>query len=128
MSVMQEGRTRTFKAGTDLSSSQYCFVKLDSTQNQVVLATAGTDKIIGVLQNAPVSGDVATVGLLAGSGTYKVRASTSIALNAYVTATTAGKAVTTTTAGHVVAGIALQAATAENDYIEVMPTNFHHKA
>jgi hypothetical protein len=125
---MQEGRTRTFKAGADLSSSQYCFVKLDSTQNQVVLATAGTDKIIGVLLNAPVSGDVAEVGLLSGSGTYKIKASTSISLGAYVTATTGGKAVTTTTAGNVVAGIAMQAAGADGDYIEILPSNFHHKA
>lgn len=128
MSGMQTGRTRTFVAGADLSSSQYRFVKHGSTQNQVVVATAGTDKIIGVLLNAPKANDVAEVGLLNGSGTYYVIASTSITKDAYVTATTGGKAVATTTAGHVVAGQALEAATNDGDVIEILPMNFHHKA
>jgi hypothetical protein len=127
MSGMQTGRERTFIAGADLSSSQYRFVKHDSTQNQVIVATAGTDKIIGVLLNAPKSGWEARVGLLNGSGTYQVVASTSISKDAYVTATTGGKAVTTTTAGNVVAGQALEAAGADGDLIEIMPMNFHHK-
>jgi hypothetical protein len=128
MSGFQEGRDRTFIAGADLSSSQYRFVKLDSVQNKVVAATAGTDKIIGVLQNAPVSGGEARVTLLNATGTIPVIASTIIALGAYVTATTGGKAVTTTTAGNVVAGQALEAAGADGDMIEILPMNFHHKA
>jgi hypothetical protein len=127
MSGMVTSRERTFIAGADLSSSQYRYVKLHSTQNQVVVATAGTDKIIGVLLNAPKSGWEARVGLLNGAGTYQIVASAAIALGAYVTATTGGKAVTTTTAGNVVAGEALEAAGADGDLIEILPTNFHHK-
>jgi hypothetical protein len=125
---MQTERERTFLAGADLSSSQYRFVKLDSTQNKVVVATSGTDKIIGVLLNAPKLGWEAKVGLLGGNGTYQIVASAAIALGAYLTATTGGKAVTTTTAGNVVAGQALEAAAADGDLIEIMPMNFHHKA
>src|SRR5690242_10406234 len=107
MSGIQEGRNRTFKAGADLSSSQYRFVKLDSTQNQVVVATAGTDNIIGVLQDTPTSGDAARVTLANAGGTTLITASAAISLGAYVTATTGGKAVATTTSGNHVIGIAL---------------------
>ena len=128
MSGMTVSRERSFIAGADLSSSQYRYVKHGSTQNQVVVATSGTDKIIGVLLNAPKLGWEATVGLLNGSGTYQIVASAAIAKDAYVTATTGGKEVTTTTAGNVVAGQALEAAAADGDLIEIMPMNFHHKA
>src|SRR5258708_1163958 len=104
MSGFQEGRDRTFIAGADLSSSQYCLVKLDTTQNKVVVATAGTDNIIGYLQNAPKSGDVARVTLLNGHGTTQVIASAAISLGAFITATTGGKAVATTSSGDTVAG------------------------
>jgi hypothetical protein len=126
MSGMQTGRDRTFIAGADLSNSQYRFVKLDSTQNKVIVATAGTDNIIGVLLNAPKSGEEARVGLLNGNGTYQIVASTLISLGAVMTATTGGKAVTTSTTGHRVAGIALEAAAADGDLIEIQPTNFKY--
>ena len=126
MSGQQIDRDRTFKAGADLTSSQFRFVKM-SAQNTVVVATAGTDKIIGVLMNAPALNDVARVTLLNAQGTTQVVASAAIAVGAYVTATTGGKAVTTTTAGNVVAGIAVDAAAADGDLIEIIPTRFHHK-
>jgi len=47
-------------AGADLSSSQYKFVKLNSS-GQVIAVAAATDRPIGVLQNAPASGGVAEV-------------------------------------------------------------------
>jgi hypothetical protein len=128
MSGIQEGRDRSFKAGADLSAVQYRFVKHDSTQNQIVVATAGTDKVLGVLQDSPRSGDVGRVTLLNGSGTTLITASAAISKDAYVTATTGGKAVATTTAGHVVCGQALEAAGADGDVIEILLTNFHHKA
>jgi hypothetical protein len=53
MSGIQEGRDRAFIAGEDLSGSRFIFVKLHTTQNQVVAATAGTDDIIGVVTNSP---------------------------------------------------------------------------
>jgi hypothetical protein len=128
MSGIQEGRDRSFKAGANLSAKQYYFVKLDSTQNQMVLAAAATDKILGVLQDAPTSGDYGRVTLLNGQGTTLVTAAAAISLGAFVTSDSAGKAVATTTAGNLVCGVALEAATADGNLIEIMLCNFHHKA
>lgn len=50
-------------AGGDLSSSQYKFVKLNSS-GQVVDIAANTDKPYGILQNAPASGGSAEVMLM----------------------------------------------------------------
>ena len=50
----------TRKAGADLSSSQYKFVKLD-TSGDVVACAAVTDIPYGVLQNDPASGETAEV-------------------------------------------------------------------
>lgn len=47
-------------AGADLSSSQYCFVKVNSSGQAVLAATAG-EAVIGVLQNKPTSGQAAIV-------------------------------------------------------------------
>jgi len=47
-------------AGADLSSSQYKFVKLNSS-GQVIAVAAATDRPIGVLQNNPASGGTAEV-------------------------------------------------------------------
>jgi hypothetical protein len=56
----------TLVAGADLSSKQYTFVKLDSS-GQAVAAAAATDIPIGVLQNAPTSGQEAEVLISGGS-------------------------------------------------------------
>ena len=53
-------------------------------------------------------------------GTCKVVASAAISIGDKVTAAAGGKAVTTTTAGHIVRAIALEAAAADGDIIEVM--------
>ena len=66
----------TFEAGGDLSAKQYFFVKLDSDQ-QVILATGATDKVLGILQNKPESGEAAVVRLL---GRSKVSADASLAI------------------------------------------------
>jgi hypothetical protein len=51
----------TFKAGADLSSDQFKFVKLNANR-QVILCAAATDVPIGVLQNKPdASGKAAEV-------------------------------------------------------------------
>lgn len=50
----------TLVAGGDLSSSQYKFVKLNSS-GQVVDIAAATDIPVGVLQNKPASGGSAEV-------------------------------------------------------------------
>lgn len=108
---------RTFKAGADLSAKQYYIVKLDTVQNQVVLAAAATDKLLGVLLNAPVANQEARVHM--NTGTVKVVAGAAITLGAYVTSDGSGKAVATTTDKDKTIGIALQAAAADGDIIEV---------
>ena len=75
------------KAGADLSSSQYLAVKLDSNGDVVVCDTAG-EPSIGILQNAPVSGQAASVRPL---GTSKAVASGSISAGSRVTTDASGK-------------------------------------
>jgi hypothetical protein len=48
------------KAGGDLRTKQFYFVKL-SADDTVVICAAATDKPIGVLQNAPNTGEAAEV-------------------------------------------------------------------
>src|ERR671922_317567 len=103
MSGMQYGRDRTFKSGADLSAKQYYLAKADSTQNQVVLAAAATDKILGViLDGGKQSGDAVRIGLLNGDGTLNVVAGGTIAIGDYLTSDSNGKAVATTTTGDTV--------------------------
>lgn len=51
------------KAGADLSAKQFYFVKLDSS-GDVVVCAAVTDIPYGVLQNAPASGEAASVCII----------------------------------------------------------------
>lgn len=51
----------TFIAGESLASAQYKFVKLNGTDNTVVICAGATDIPIGVVQNNPASGGAATV-------------------------------------------------------------------
>lgn len=56
----------TLVAGADLSAAQYKFVKLNSSGEAVAVAAA-TDLPIGILQNAPTSGQEAEVLVSGGS-------------------------------------------------------------
>ena len=56
----------TLVAGADLSAKQYTFVKLNSS-GQAVAVAAATDNPIGILQNAPLSGQEAEVLVIGGS-------------------------------------------------------------
>lgn len=56
----------TLVAGADLSAKQYHFVKLNSS-GQAVAVAAATDLPIGVLQNAPLSGQEAEILVAGGS-------------------------------------------------------------
>lgn len=77
-----------FEAGEDLSAKQYCFVKLNSS-GKIVACTVDGEIALGVLQDAPVSGQAGTVMIY---GVSKVRVATSEAL-------VAGNNIGTTTAG-----------------------------
>jgi hypothetical protein len=56
----------TLVAGADLSALQYTFVKLNSS-GQAIAVAAATDLPIGILQNAPTSGQEAEVLVAGGS-------------------------------------------------------------
>ena len=80
----------TLEAGADLSALQYTFVKLNSSGKAVAVAAA-TDVPIGVLQNAPTSGQEAEVLIVGGT---KLVASASASLPSLMVGTTAaGKGV-----------------------------------
>lgn len=121
MSQYTEGQFKTFKAGANLSAKQYFIVKPDSTEGQVVLASAATDKILGTLDNKPLSGENAIVSMRHGGGTHKVKLGGTVnAVGLYLTADSAGKAVATTSAGNQVFGLSIETGVAE-DVIEYMP-------
>ena len=79
----------TLVAGADLSSKQYTFVKLNSS-GEAIAAAAATDIPIGVLQNAPTSGQEAEVLVVGGT---KIVAGAAIGEGALVGTSSAGKAV-----------------------------------
>ncbi len=80
-------------AGADLSALQYNFVKL-STTDTVVTCTAATDIPIGVLQNAPTSGQEAEVLIVGGT---KLTAGATVAIGNLLGTTSAGAASVLTT-------------------------------
>lgn len=79
----------SYVAAADLSALQYTFVKLDSA-GKVVAVAAVTDIPVGVLQNAPKSGQIAEVLVVGGT---KLKASAAIALPALVGTSATGTAV-----------------------------------
>lgn len=113
---------KTWPAAADLSTKRYFIVKQNSSK-QVALGAAATDSLIGVLQNKPKQGEGALVRF---GGTSKVVASAAISVGARVTSTAAGKAVATTTTNDTVIGIALEAAGADGDIIEIQLVNFRY--
>jgi hypothetical protein len=56
----------TLVAAADLSAKQYTFVKLNSS-GQAAACAAATDKPIGILQNAPTSGQECEIVVSGGS-------------------------------------------------------------
>jgi len=94
---------------------------------RVLLGSGGTitvaglaDKEIGTVMQAAVSGDVVSVKLRSGSGTHKMIAKEAIACGATVYTEAGGKVQDTAEATAYQVGTALEAATADNDIIEVL--------
>lgn len=112
---------RTRPAGADLSLKKNLFVKLSA--GTAIVPTSAGEATEGVLVNAPESGKAASIAQL---GTVKVIASAAITAGAYVTTAVGGKAVATTTTGHVVRGRALEAAADDGDLIEIELCLFIH--
>lgn len=126
MAVYTEGNHITRQgAASDYSGNQFKIVKLSS--GLATLATASSDKIVGVIANKPdtASGSPIDIAIRSGSGSFKVIAGGSISAGDYLTATTGGLAVATTTNGHEVFGMALQDADT-SDVFEYMKCNFRY--
>lgn len=94
--------------------------------SRVVLGSGGTvtaavlaDKEIGIAMNAAVSGDLVNVKLRNAQGTHRAIAAAAIARGASVFSAAAGK-VSVSATGAYNLGIALEAATANNDVIEIL--------
>jgi len=79
----------TLVAGADLSALQYNFVKINSSGLAVACAAA-TDIPVGVLQNAPISGQEAEVLVVGGT---KIKAGAAIGEGAQIGTGSTGKAV-----------------------------------
>jgi hypothetical protein len=98
-------------------------VKFGTSGNagKLVVATAATDKIIGVIHSIGRAGSVIDVRLRSAAGTANmtVNASTAIAANDYVTCNGSGLAVATVTSNDQIIGLALEAA-AVNTTVEIM--------
>lgn len=78
----------SLRAGADLSSHQYKFMKLD-TNGYAVVCAAVTDKPIGVLQNDPASGEEAEI---MATGITKLNADSAIAIADELGTSTDGQA------------------------------------
>lgn len=76
----------TLVAGADLSADQYKFVKMDSN-GKAILVAALTDRPIGVLQNAPRSGEEAEVTIIGGT---KIKAGGTVAEGTVLKTSAAG--------------------------------------
>ncbi len=112
---------KSFLSTNDLSAAanQYTIVKADvSNDESIVLAAAATDPIVGILVNLPKAGKAANVQWL---GSCKVLAGGTITRGDKVTANSSGAAITTTSSGNTVVGIALQSAVS-GDLFEVLLT------
>lgn len=114
---MNESNVRAFPA--TVAHVKGSAVKFSS--GNIVVATAGTDDIVGTISVDNEAGYDANVVLRSASGTAVGLAGGNVAIGDYVTATTGGDLIATTTAGDQVVGIAITAA-ADTEYFEYMPS------
>ena len=142
MANFSTGRYLTLISDADIStkdangnfSKLYCIVSVaastaNTTGRKVVLATSATDaNIIGVLNNAPAAGEPASICGRNAEGTFKVRAganTAAISVGDQFTVDTDSGALKTTTTGHQIVGIALEAAVA-GQIFEYLPMRAIH--
>lgn len=118
MAQFNESSVRAFPCAVALGKG----VAVKFSAGLIVAATAGTDAIIGVIDTDNDAGQEAQVRLRSASGTAIGRAGGNVAVGDYVTATTAGELIATTTDGDQVVGMAIEAA-ANDGFFEFMPSN-----
>lgn len=106
-----------------------CLVKMSSGKALHNTATA-TDDPIGVADYAAASGDLVAIRLLSEGATLEMKAAGAITLEADVYAAADGEiqALPTAAGTYRKIGIAMEAATADGDIIEVLPYDYHATA
>lgn len=107
--------TKTFTAGAALVQNRLVILSSGVLQYADAYTTA-----IGTLEDTTfASGEVVGVRLLPGEGTFKMMAAAAITSGAYVYQAASGKI---DDVGFIPVGIALEAASADGDLIEVLPS------
>ena len=114
MALDDSTRSITIPATADLSASQFKLIK--RTAGLAVLATAGTDIVIGPLQNKPLLGLSAEVAI---DGVALVMAGAAVADGAQLMSDASARAITATSTNRAF-GIAMSAAAAAGDIIPVL--------
>lgn len=92
-------------AAADLRALQFTCVKVDSAGKIAAAGTLG-EKILGIVQNKPNTGEVAQVGIL---GVSKAVCGGTVAAGALLMTTTGGVVITAATTGSTIIGWALEA-------------------
>lgn len=104
-------------AGEDLSSYRGCAVAWNGTDNTTVVHwTSGA--VLGILQNAPQSGEPAEIAL-AGGGAYAKMSTSNATLGLYFAADTGGVFTATTSAAAEVVCKNMEVNTQANSLVEV---------
>jgi hypothetical protein len=109
-----------FTQGRTVTAPVFQAVKLNSS-GQIVPATAATDKSIGILYDLPQVGQNGNVRLRA-SGTSNIQCGGTVNAGDKVTIDSTGRAITTTTAGDELQGLAIESGVI-NQVIEIIPIN-----
>ena len=123
MATDNQGQDLSFKAAGDESAEQFTFYKLDTAgRADQCTANDGTDGVVGILQNKPGATDRSA--RIRVSGKSKLVASTTINEGDRLRPDATGRGVATTTDTHCYGAVALTAATATDDKIEVLVTPY----
>jgi len=121
MSQMYEAGRRSFTV--DAAYSRCIRVKLSATANQVTVAGV-TDQEAGTLSAATFNaGDACDVILRTAQGTQQLVAAGAITVNSVVYTAASGKISSTQATGAIAIGVALTAASASGDIVEVLRYN-----
>jgi hypothetical protein len=111
------GFSFTLPSAADLSATQFRFVNADATGKAAVPAAAG--RVIGVRQNKPKANEATTI---VASGISMVEAGAAVTAGDDVASDNVGRAITAAGATTIVAGIALETASAAGVIIAVLLT------
>jgi hypothetical protein len=115
INYMETVMCKTYTAGVDLTGHQYRFVYL-SAENTVTFTGAG-EAPIGILQNAPDSGEDANVMIM---GMSLLTMSAAVLVMAKVGSAAAGKGVTMAADTDIYGAICIQPAGLDGDQVRVL--------